>query len=493
MSMSMSRYPLLSSALTPGLLCAVVWLAGCSSVAPPSTVQPLAERAGVGQKLTPAAAAAGLHMGVPSRAWWQDLDDGALNEVMRQAMAQNHELQAALSSVKEARALAGLAQRDNLPQGSATLQLQQLQLSQPEVDPYRQGLERVPAQELLTVGPVVSWEIDLFGRVGTASAMAQRQWDAARADVHAATALLQAEVVRQYVRLRQHQATLPVLQEEQLSARERVQQLQKRADAGLADQRDVMAAQTELARLHAQHVQLEATVHQTKSALAVLAGRSPTQTDAAWAALLAPAAMPALPSSLRLKQPSDLLANRPDVAKADAMLRMSMGNAVLAERAHLPRLSLNLAANLNERMSSLGTPGAAHHSVGALLQWDWLSFGRIQARAAAAQAGSERAMHQLEQTVLKALEDSEGALRNWVAAQQAWQQADRALQLASEANAYTQHRVQAGLEPQIQGLSQQAQLQQARRNTAEAQANQLAAYAQVQLALGAWQPLDEEH
>ena len=70
------------------------------------------------------------------------------------------------------------------------------------------------------------------------------------------------------------------------------------------------------------------------------------------AALQAPAALPAPPADDAIVQPSDLLARRPDVARADAQLRAAIGETVLAERAHLPRVSLNLALALNAPLSS---------------------------------------------------------------------------------------------------------------------------------------------
>lgn len=463
-------------------------LTGCASVTPPSKLDAISTRLGVTQQPTPAAAAAGVALGVPSRTWWQDFGDSALNTLVAQSMERNHELQATLASVREARSLASLAQREALPQGSFTAQAQQLQLSQPEVDPYRQGMTRVPEQSLLTVGQMVSWELDLFGRAGTAGAIAERHWDVARADAHAATALLQGEVVRQYLRLRQHQSELAIMDIERDTQQQRLAQMRARVQSGLADQREALAVESELVRLQAEQANMQAIVHSARAALAVLSGRAPTHSDATWESLMAPKLLPAVPASMVLKQPTDLLAQRPDVVKADALLRASLGQVVLAERAHLPRLSLNFAASMNERAADLGSAGALRYAAGPLLQWDWLNLGRNKARQAAAQAGSERAWHQLEQTVLKAIEDSEGALRQWVAVRQTLQHSQEAETAAGAASAYAGKRHHTGLEPAVQALAQQAQHLRARRATVGAQAAVAASYAQVQLALGAWQP-----
>jgi outer membrane protein TolC len=415
-------------------------------------------------------------------------------------MQHNQDRQAAVAAVRQARALAGLAERNALPQGSLSAQAQAQRPSLAEVDPYNQGLERPSQQRLGTIAQMVSWEIDLFGRVGTANAMAQRQVDAAAATAHSAEALLQAEVVRHYVLLRLYQHDLARLHEESDVLQRRHALLQARERAGLADPREALAAQAQREQALATIAQTQAALHGTRAALAVLAGRAPTtaETDSIWQALLAPqatsstsdGALPTVPDTSGVVQPTDLLARRPDVARADAQLRAALGETVLADRAHLPRLSLNLSAGLNAPFGALGQASAVRYAVGPALQWDWLDAGRNRARAAAAKAGDEVAWHQLEQTVLQALADSESALRQWGAARTAWQHATQAEGAAQRAAQHAQKRFDTGLEPPTEALQHQAQWLQARRSTMAQQADALQAYARVQLALAAWQPDD---
>lgn len=115
-------------------------------------------------------------------------------------------------------------------------------------------------------------------------------------------------------------------------------------------------------------------------------------------------------------------------------------------------------------------------------------MGRLPARAAAARAGSERAWHALERTVLKALEDSEGALRGWVAAQQVLQRAVPAEQVARAAAGHSAARAGSGLEPTTQALEYQLAHLRARRSTLATRADAIERFAQAQIALAAWQP-----
>lgn len=470
------------------LLVATALLAGCASVAPPSALQQASQRHTVSGQPSPAAQDAQIKLGVPARNWWEALGDPRLNELVRLTMAQNHDLQAALAVVKEARAMVDFAQSNGLPQGRLEASARRMRPSLIEVDPYRLEQPRPPQLKLGTIAQGVSWELDLFGRVGTAKAIAERQLDAARADAHAATAMLQAEVVRQYVALRYYQQQARQLDDTRVLLTRKLSLMKAREQAGLADRREWLAVEADIAATEAERAQVQAAQKSLGLALAVLTGRSPLKTDAAWEALLAEAELPAVPDSTRLAQPSDLLANRPDVARADAILRASLGNVVLAEREHLPRLSLNLLGGVNAPFGQLGRPEAVFHSVGAALQWDWLDAGRISAQAAAARAGSEQAWHSFEQTVLNALADSEQALRQWSASQATRDEAIKAEAAIHAVAAHTRVRVAAGMEPPNLEIDQSLGELRARRASLTARTEALNAFTNLQLALGAWQP-----
>ncbi|RUR71254.1 TolC family protein [Variovorax guangxiensis] len=463
-------------------------LAGCAAIAPPSAVPSAVQRHADFDVTSPAAGDAGLPVGVPSRHWWRDLKDPQLNILVEQAMARNHELQAALAVIKEARAMADVAEREVLPQGRLSAQSLATRPSVAETDPYGQGLSRPPSRRIGMISQGLSWELDLFGRIGTASAIAERQLDAAQADARAATALLQAEVVRSYVQLRRHQQEALRVDEELVLLRQRANLLEQRALAGLTDRREVIAADAAIARAEAERGQLLAACHVSVAALAVLAGRSPLTSDPDWDHRVAAAELPDSPTTMQIAQPGELLAKRPDVAKADALLRASLGNTVLAERAHLPRVSLDLSMGLSAPLGQLGRGSSLRYAAGPALQWDWLDAGRIAARAAAGRAGSERAWHTFEQTVLKALEDSEGALRNWSAARGALAQAHAARSSARAAQEYASIRADAGMEAPTQALEHRVAHIRAARSELAAQADSILAYVQTQLALAAWQP-----
>lgn len=469
------------------LLCVLI-LAGCASVAPPSAIPDATTRTLPADLGLPAGRANGIARATPAAAWWEALHDERLNTLVRQAETHNPGLHAALATVKQVSALAGLAERENLPTGRLDAQVQRVRPPNATVDPYEMGLGRPPARTLAAIEQVVSWEIDLFGRIDTASAIAERQADLAEADAHAARAMLQAEVVRHYVLLRRYQHELLLATE----TRDRLQRLHAtitaRVAGGLADPRQSLSARRDWQQAEAELPLLAAAIAREEAALAVLTGQSPAIRDKASDELFAAGPLPQIPDAADLSEPDDLLARRPDVRRADAALRAALGEATLAERAYLPRLSLSLALGLTGRFSTLGRADAQRYSAGPVLQWDWLDGGRLAAREAAARAGSERIWHEFEQTVLKAIEDSDNALRNWLAACQAMDRANAAESAAQVTADYTRRRFAAGLETSGQSLEAEIDLGRSKRDTLGRRSDALLAYAGAQLALAAWQP-----
>lgn len=460
-------------------------LCGCASVVPASKIADAQARHGLAAQ-SPAAKAAGIPTGHPTRQWWKDLGDPILDELVDQTESQNHDLKAALAIVTSARALARGAQLEYLPQGGIDAKAVEQRLALIEVDPYRQGQPRPPVNRIGAITQSMAWEIDLFGRIGTAAAVADRQVDMASADVRAVRAVLHGEVVKHYVQLRHDQQDMVLLDQSIAVAEEHLRQMGVREVAGLVDRRMVLSASAEQAQRRSLRAQLAASERVHRVVLSVLLGQSPVLSEARLEELLAPRPMPFLPDDLQLAQPSDLLARRPDVVRADAQLRAQLGQVVLAERAHLPHLNLALVAGSIAPFGQLGQASALHYEAGPVLQWNWFDAGRYKAQEDATRAGADAAWHNFEQTVLVALGECESSIRQWSAARLSYAQAVQAQEMAQQAAAYARSRAEAGLEPPTTALEQtQAEIE-ARRARLSAQAFVLEAFSQVQLAMGEW-------
>jgi len=479
-----------SSWLRPGWVLAAAVLTGCASVsAPPQT--PSTPNVTVA---SPAAAESGLQAGTPASQWWKAFGDQQLDTLVKEAMASNLDLRAQLAGVKAARALVVERSFDGLPSGGIQAGYGSRKLSGPDLDPSGTSDFRAPIQRLANADFVATWEIDLFGRVGTARGIGERGVDLAVADQHAAMALLQAEVVLRYVSLRAWQQQVLLLGTEEQTATELDRLIGQSIQRGLTDVREAAAASNRLAELRTLLVQAKVQARTEVAALAVLIGRSPLQIDqdVLLSGLAQAKAIPVTPDLRTVIAPAELLRRRPDVQRAEAVLRATLGQKVLADRAFLPSLGLNLSAGLNQSLGRLDFDNAQRFSFGGLLQWNPLDFGRFKARAEAMSAESERAHAQFEQTVLRALEDAEARLRGWQFARLAEYQAQRTERAIAQQHSVTVARVVAGLDGRAADLGSALEASRALRSVQQAAAQHAAAFAQVQLALMAWQPTPRE-
>lgn len=405
-------------------------------------------------------------------------------------MANNLDLRAQLAGVKAARALVVERKFDGLPSGGIQAGYGSRKLSGPDLDPSGTTDFRSPIQRLANADVVATWEIDLFGRIGTARGIGERGVDLAVADHHAAIALLQAEVVFRYVSLREWQQQVKFLSTEEQTAAELENLISQSIQRGLTDMREAAVASTRLAEVRTLLMQAKIHVRTELAALAVLIGRSPLQIDqdVLLSKLANAKTIPVTPDLQMVVSPAELLRRRPDVQGAEAVLRATLGQKVLADRAFLPSLGLNLSAGLNQSPGSLNFDNSQRFSIGGLLQWNPLDFGRLKARAEATSAESERAHAQFEQTVLLALEDAEARLRGWQFARLAEDQALGTAQAIAQQHSITKARVVAGLDGRAAFLSSALEESRALRGVHQAAAQHATAYAQVQLALMAWQP-----
>jgi outer membrane protein TolC len=131
------------------------------------------------------------------RPWWEEVDDQALHELIRQARARSYDLRIVVARVDEARAIRGVAVARQYPPVDVVSAISRQQdsgnslfFTEPIIySQYRVGLES-------------SWEVDLWGRV-------RREVEAATADVQAVEDLLAdtmriviGQVATEYVEIR---------------------------------------------------------------------------------------------------------------------------------------------------------------------------------------------------------------------------------------------------------------------------------------------------
>ncbi len=131
--------------------------------------------------------------------WWELYADPVLQELITTALAENQDLKVAAERTVEAAARLGFTKADLWPQIDLSATGTRFQESRNGVPPIPDGTDNTGTVWDLSVP--VSWELDLFGRIRSASASARAQLLASEAGQQAVTIALIAQVASSYASL----------------------------------------------------------------------------------------------------------------------------------------------------------------------------------------------------------------------------------------------------------------------------------------------------
>ena len=377
-----------------------VALMGCSSFKPLNTQIAAEQSAALAAQISlpKQAQAEGT-----SQSWWVQFNDATLNQLMQDAWARNNSLQIASSALDAARALYQNAQRDRLPHTELTASEIRRGLPQAQIP---EGSARINTQTQALFDS--QWELDLFGRLRNQAAYAKAQAQWAEADLAAVRSSISAEVAAVYVQLRSAQLQLRIAAENRQTQGQTFDLTKAYAQVGRSDALDVARAEAQFQLTQANELQYNAQVNTHINRLAVLTGNPmPVLKEK----LTAFQNLPHVPAQFDLGDSQALIAARPDVRKAEQKARAALANYNVQVADLYPSIQLTgglgfVAADWN----SLGSSPTESFYFGPRLRWGAFDFGRVQARIKAADAQSQMALRQLDETLLQALEEIDNAM-----------------------------------------------------------------------------------
>jgi len=335
----------------------------------------------------------------PRGQWWLAFNDLELTALIEEATLNNANLAVAAARVKQARGVAGIAEADRSPHVG-----------------FGAGAQRAaqPGQQAGTIysaSLTASYEVDLFGRVASNVAAANKDAGAVEATYRSMLLSLQADVAQTWFRLRATDAELLTLAEAVRLRETSVQLTQRRFDHGDIGEFDLSRARTELATARAEAIGLQRQRQNAEHALAVLLGRPAADFNASAAPLLDGVVMPTIPAGL----PSSLLQRRPDIAAAQQAMEASNARIGVARAAMFPALTLGAGGGgAGGAVSDIFAMSGRSWFLGAMLAMPLLDGGRNKANVARAEAVLEESVGAWRHGVLTAfaeVEDNLGGLR----------------------------------------------------------------------------------
>ena len=350
----------------------------------------------------PAASAAPVSADAP---FWEPFGDPVLSSLVTDALRANHDLRIALARRDQAEALLRGARFDRLPTITAGAQGSEARASADQLP----GVARKdPTSRSYEASIAASWELDLFGRIRRSVEAGTATADASAADLRAAQVAVTGDVASAYIELRGLQERLRVARANRDNQQRTLDLVQARLDAGSASDFDATRARAQRETTAARIPALEAAEAVAMHRIAVLTGRTP---DTLIATLSKAAPLPALPARIEPGTPADVLRNRPDVAAAEARLHAATARIGIATADLFPRITLGgLLGSQTGAAGALFERDSETRLVALGIDWSFLDVGRVRARIAESGAAGDAALAQYQQSVLRALQDSEDAL-----------------------------------------------------------------------------------
>ncbi len=369
-------------------------LVGCATHSPVTDVEPqveLPESFSQGRS--------GIEM--PER-WWRAFRDPDLERVVEEALADNLSLRMAWARLEQMHAVARAAGAARYPGLDLTLGAEHTRFEgdQP-APPFGPAGD---TEDTLTAGLGLSYQVDLWRKIGNARRAEVLAAQAGRQDVEATALAVSGAAVELWYSIAAQRATVALLEAQIEVGQEYLDLVEVRFANGLASAMDVYRQ-----RLQVENTRSQAPVARTRLSLleqqlALLLGKPPRS-----AAPHPVAGLPALPPLPATGVPAEVLRARPDVRAAELRLVAADHRLAVAVADRLPALTLS------------ATAGSQADSFGDLLDAWFVSLagnliaplfdgGRREAEADRNRAVVQESFHAWQSSLILACHEVEDAL-----------------------------------------------------------------------------------
>ncbi|GAB5349567.1 efflux transporter outer membrane subunit [Alteriqipengyuania sp. 357] len=333
----------------------------------------------------------GLEKEIEVAGYWALLEDPLIEEYVTQALARNREIATARARVSQARAALRGSRARYSPRIAAG------------ASGEKQFGDRANSSVIGALDSNLSWELDLFGRIGFDVAASEAELRAQGASLADIQRLIMGAVVRQTIVARGLASQLEIARGTLEVQDENLRIATFRREAGLVSSRDVEQARVLRSQTAAIIPDLEGRLAATANAISVLIAQPPGEVlDQLQEAV----EIPTPPNGVRFAPPATVLRNRPDVRQAEELLLADTARIGLARAELLPTGRIDgLIGATGPDIGSLFDllTGSVIGSISQLI----FDGGRAKSDVDGAEARAEASLAIWEQSILTALEDVE--------------------------------------------------------------------------------------
>lgn len=417
----------------------------------------------------------------PTAQWWQAYGDPQLNHWIDLAVQGSPTMAMAAARVRQARALAGVAEAAESLQinGESTLKRH----NWPTDQFYGPGELANTTTWDNNAALGFSYALDLWGRESNASERAVDLAHMSVAEARLAQLELQNNIVRAYIELSLHYAQRDIVAATLAQQQQIVDLAQKRLDGGIGTHFEVSQAETPLPETHRQLDALDEEIALSRNQIAALAGKGPGDGAQLQRPTLSLGAALKLPSAL----PAELLGQRPDVVASRWQVAAQARGIDVAHAGFYP--NVDLVGSLGYMATGGGaleflTGKKLNYNVGPAISLPIFDGGRLRAELGEAAAGYDIAVAHYNQTLINALKNISDQLirRESMDKQQGF--AAESVATAQKTYDIAMIAYQRGLTDYLNVLNAQTLLFKQQQVQQQVQAARLSAHAELVTALG---------
>jgi outer membrane protein, multidrug efflux system len=338
--------------------------------------------------------------------WWQVYQDPRLQQLIREALANNLDVGIAAARVDQARAVLGATRLQQLPAISVSAAAERQRTSNFELLPGEPAISNI-----FELQGSLSYEVDFWGKYRRATEAARAQLlqsDFARQDVIAA---LVAGVATAYFTLQSLDEQLDITNRTIATRQKFVDLTSAQHDRGTVSELDVATAVGQLAIAKANLPELRRQIGLTEDQLSVLLGHNPDEVLRTPLPTPEPAASDGAAPVPAAGLPSSLLERRPDLREAEENLVAANAQVGVAKANLFPTITLTGTGGVaSTALSSLFTGPARLWSFGASGLQPLLDSQRNLYQLDLADAQKRQALLQYQKSVQSAFQEVSDAL-----------------------------------------------------------------------------------
>jgi NodT family efflux transporter outer membrane factor (OMF) lipoprotein len=417
--------------------------------------------------------------------WFDVFKDAQLQALIRRSLERNYDLRQAVARVEAARANLGITRSNQFPNFAASGAVEINRLS-------RDGATPVPAQLLPSQNrnfgtatlDLLSFEVDIWGRLRRATEAARASLLSADENRKAVITTLVSDVATDYLSLRELDYELEISKQTLDTRQQSLDLTRSRQIGGVATMLDLRQAE-QLVYTAAQTIpRIQQEIEQTENQITLLLGDNP-------AGIMRGSALTEqnFPPDVPAGMPSALLERRPDIRAAEQQLIAANAEIGVARAAYFPQLNLSGSlGGASTQLTSLFSGPASTWNLTPQVTQPIFTAGRLKSTVKLAEADHQLTLAQYEQTIQTAFTEVSNSLIAHQRVRESRQQQE-ALVVALEDRlrlAYIRYR--GGVDTQLNALDADRDLFQARLDLAQLRLQEILSVVQLYKALGGgWQ------